>query len=208
MRGLLDRHFGQVNSYFIKAFSVEKAPLQTSVDRLRSIGSVALLDVGGGTGHGSRTWVAAVRRYATSLDQVSATCLSLHDYSNQSLSPATRRAIQEGEIHYIVGDAEDMVKVPNRSADIIVASTSVGHMDNPHLALHEMVRVTCPGGVIYLDVKEDLYLPDLPISKAIFGLEGAGYQVETRVDMVDDPMEGRHSWHTTFIRIEKPDTTI
>jgi ubiquinone/menaquinone biosynthesis C-methylase UbiE len=144
-RGLLDRNIGKANSYFAQAFGHDKTPLQASVDRLHALGSVALFDVGCGTGNTLRTWATAIRGHAASPDRVTATGINLHDYRAESRFPQTHRAIRSGEITYLVGDAQHMNGVPSASADILLACMSVLHMRNPDEALLAMTRVARPG---------------------------------------------------------------
>ncbi|MEK7153350.1 MAG: class I SAM-dependent methyltransferase [Patescibacteria group bacterium] len=204
MRGQLDRSIASVNSYFARAFGLDRAPLQASVDRLRAVGSVALFDVGCGTGNSLRTWAEAVRRHAASPEQVSAIGLNLHDYSNQSRFAQTRQAIQEERISYIVGDAEKMADAPDGSADVVIACMSVLHMTHPALALQEMERIAGPGGIMYLNVKGSQYVSNSPVMETLFEWEDADYKVETQLANVSDLGGTGRPWTTSFIRVEKP----
>jgi SAM-dependent methyltransferase len=202
-RGLLDRSIEHVDWYFGQAFGFDRSPLPISVRRLRTVGAVALLDVGCGTGNTLRTWTEALRPHASGPEDISATGINLYDYSEQSKFPETREAIQRGEIEYLVGDAQSMPEIPEGSADVVTACM-VLRVENPIAMLDEMVRVARPGGTVLLNVKGDHNISDSPIMERIWELEDAGCDAEVRVGYVPDPNGLANPWPTTFIRIEKP----
>jgi SAM-dependent methyltransferase len=206
VRNNLDRNIGRANEYFAQAFGYDRAPLQASVDRLQALGSVALLDVGCGTGNTLRTWAAAMRMRAASPDLVTAMGINLADYRAASRFPQTHRAIRRGEITYIIGDAQHMNDVSSASADVLLACMSAFHMSQPELALNAMDRVARPGAIMFLNVRGELNVTGSPIMERMFELEDEGYGVDTRTGIIPH-LKGGESWTTLFIRIEKPEKT-
>lgn len=54
----------------------------------------------------------------------------------------------------IIGDAETLETVPDKSYDFVIAAHVIEHMRNPLAALKHWCRVTRPGGMVYLIVPD------------------------------------------------------
>ncbi|UQX87130.1 class I SAM-dependent methyltransferase [Jatrophihabitans telluris] len=105
---------------------------EDSVDQLRRyvpLASATLLDVGGGPGYFGRAFAAAGARY-----------LGL-EIDAPSDGPV--------EITSVRGSGE-MIPLLSESVDIAYSSNVLEHVAHPWTMADEMVRVTRPGGVIYL----------------------------------------------------------
>jgi ubiquinone/menaquinone biosynthesis C-methylase UbiE len=205
MRGLLDRRIERVNSYFSQSFGLERAPLRTAIDRVQEVGRVSLLDVGCGTSETLRTWAERVREFADEPDRVRATGINLFDYSSIGMhAEKNRKAIESGAMDYKVGNAEHMPEIPDASMDVVLANTSVYHMDHPGAALREMDRVARPGAVLFLNAAAaDQFNSSSPLMEEVFKLEDRGYTTEQRVGIAVDPKTSDYV-EILFLRMEKP----
>jgi SAM-dependent methyltransferase len=178
-RFMLDRPIGEINTRFSTALGFEKSPIQTAIDTVQGIGSVALLDVGCGTGNTLRTWVDAIASLAPcSPEQISATGISLFDYSTESAYPATRQACKEGRIRYELGNAANMRKIQTNSADVLLAYASLIHSKYPNPWLDEMMRVARPGATMFFITTEKQNDSDAPIMERLYLWEEVGHEVD------------------------------
>lgn len=175
----LDRHIAIANQFFRNTFGVRYSPIQSAVDVVRRTGTVSLFDDGCGTANTLNTWGLAVAEgTACSPDQISMSGISLHDYRQESVNPATVQACRDGRINYMVGDAAHLAEMADNSVDVTLAYTSLDYAKDPIAWLKEMLRITKPGGYIYFDApikKEGIYLP-LRLSLDV--LESKGYKTD------------------------------
>ena len=108
------------------------------------------------------------------------------DIDEKELEIARRRASSYGlkNVQFLKNKGEDLF-FPDNSFDLVIATSVLEHVENPHKVLKEMVRVLSPGGVIFIVSPNPLfpreghykifYIPYLPKRLGGFYLKIRGY---------------------------------
>ena len=99
--------------------------------------ATAVYDIGCGTGY----WLDAYLRAGVEKDRI--VCVDL--------APSNVRDLQGRGFRAIAGDVLGL-PIADRSADLTVCLGVIHHTDDPRRAFGEIVRITRPGGRIYLNV--------------------------------------------------------
>jgi ubiquinone/menaquinone biosynthesis C-methylase UbiE len=153
LRSELDRPVDSVHNNFTNALGPGVSPMQAAIDMAREEGreELRILDVGGGTGHTLRTLVDMVVLHTDlSRPQVKGTVLNNNDFSEQSVSARTRRAIANDSIEYLIGNAQAMPfdNVPENGYDVVYAYELMLHLKRPEDLAKRLTRVARPAGHI------------------------------------------------------------
>jgi len=198
----LDRPIVSINALYRASLGLEKTPIQTATEKVRSNGRVELFDVGCGTGHTVKTWAMAVANSASCpVERIGMTGISLYDYRHESRHPSTIQAHREGGIDYVIGDAAHMNTIEDNSKDVMLANASLIHSHDPVAWMKEMVRVAKPGGVLYFDLSEAQNFSDTPVMNFLFEREDRGYTVDIMPTLL---ILGSKRQIRVFCRLEKP----
>ncbi|HSX35684.1 MAG TPA: methyltransferase domain-containing protein [Patescibacteria group bacterium] len=183
-RWQLDRPFGPVNDYYAAALGQERSPLARAATVARFTGSVAIFDDGCGTGRTLKTFVDAVRNEpGCEQTEISGTGLNWRDYSDQSLDPQTRHAFANGDLEYIVADAEDMAGVWDSltpgTQDVVIAHHAIRYSRRPGLWLAGMMQVAKTGGWLFCNMPDDdpMVLPDSEFTRQLDDWRESGIDV-------------------------------
>jgi arabinofuranan 3-O-arabinosyltransferase len=138
-----------------------------SVDQLRRYTPVderLVVDVGGGAGYFTAAFVTAGARCILVEPEAGAPPDDDHDTALGAGRPTTesaaeaarrerhRRAVRPGRLapgRTIAGDGNQL-PLPDAIADVTFSSNVLEHVPDPRRFLDEMVRVTRPGGIVYL----------------------------------------------------------
>ena len=124
---------------------IEQARLASALARaLAALGAgrsapVRALDVGCGTGNLSRHLLDAGAHVTGA------------DLSIQLLTEASRRFIQTGRFETLLLNGRDLQPVPDGTYDFVATYSVLHHVSDYSALVAEMVRVTRPGGVIFID---------------------------------------------------------
>jgi 2-polyprenyl-3-methyl-5-hydroxy-6-metoxy-1,4-benzoquinol methylase len=84
-----------------------------------------------------------------------------------ALLELTRQRIRSDQAEYVVSDIQ-AIRLPDASVDVAVASEILEHLPAPEVGLRELVRITRPGGRVFLSVpNESLILTIKRVLKAL-----------------------------------------
>jgi SAM-dependent methyltransferase len=108
--------------------------------RLGLGGASTVLDVGSGQGHWGRTLAAVLSPRAAIVGV---------EPEVRWVEEARRRSDGDDRFTYVEGAAESL-PFADASFDLVTCQTVLIHVADPHAALHEMLRVTKPGGRLLL----------------------------------------------------------
>ena len=193
---LIDRPVELVDKSFAEHLGTQNTPSRVVARVLHERGSVAVADIGCGTGNTLFTLGESV-----GLENVRMIGISLEDHSGSSANPGTRAACIATEttaplIDYHVGDATHMPEIPTASQDVVLSYNSMYHSGQPQEWLSEMIRITRPGGTILFNTD-----PGQLDMGVLDSLRGLGYSVldsfslpepsgDVRFFRVDVPLDG------------------
>jgi|SRR5688500_4707864 SAM-dependent methyltransferase len=136
-------------------------------EALARVGPDAVLyDIGCGTGY----WVDAYLNAGVQKDRIR--CVDL--------APSNIAELQARGLHAAVGDVLHL-DIPDRSADITVSLGVIHHTDDPFRAFTELVRITRPGGLIYLNVYNRFHPYYYVVHRATFPLRYAYWHWSPKV---------------------------
>jgi len=114
-----------------------------------------LFDVGCGKGY----WLDAYMRAGIQKDRI--TCVDL--------APANVEELRQRGFRAEVGNVLEL-EFPDHASDLTVSIGVIHHTHDPFKAFRELVRITKPGGVIYLNVYNKLHPYYYVVHKATFPL--------------------------------------
>jgi SAM-dependent methyltransferase len=136
-------------------------------EALRRVPAGAVLyDIGCGTGY----WVDAYLQSGVAKDRIR--CVDL--------APANIADLQARGIDARVGNVLDL-DIPDASSDLTVSLGVIHHTDDPFRAFTELVRITRPGGLIYLNVYNRFHPYYYVVHRATFPLRYAYWHWSPRV---------------------------
>ncbi len=157
--------------------------LREARKHLEETGSIAVLDVGCGTGQA--LW--SFREYLTRRDdyepddRLTLVGINIDDFRNEAERWKPRKAIKEGIIDYIVGDAR--IVTPRQEFDIIFCYEVLIHMSDEDAAavLRNTERALKPGGTMYFGFHLE-QLESETIAEYLRELRGSGEVAENLVE--------------------------
>ncbi|HET7698820.1 MAG TPA: class I SAM-dependent methyltransferase [Vicinamibacterales bacterium] len=132
----------------------------------RATPETVLYDIGCGTGY----WIDAYLQAGVRKERIR--CVDL--------APANIADLQARGLDASVGDVLDL-DVPDRSSDLTVSLGVIHHTDDPFRAFTELVRITRPGGLIYLNVYNRFHPYYYLVHRATFPLRYAYWHWSPRV---------------------------
>jgi 2-polyprenyl-3-methyl-5-hydroxy-6-metoxy-1,4-benzoquinol methylase len=175
----LDRPFKLINDAYAQTYNRAASPLAVARKIALASGSVAILDVGCGTGRTLFDFVTAVREAnACPPEMVRGVGVSLHDYSGESTDPAVDAAIAAGDIEYRVGPAEQMRRGDSSTYDIVLSHEMMTHVRKHRQALEQMRAAAGRDGYMYVNTPSRRGQPAPRVVAETFAQwQGYGHQV-------------------------------
>ncbi|MBX9927497.1 MAG: class I SAM-dependent methyltransferase [Gemmatimonadaceae bacterium] len=127
---------------------VEQARLAATIPRVLAEvrdaqGPPRVLDVGAGTGNLTRHFLAAGAHVTAA------------DLSEGMLAIVRGRFAHTGRLETLPLDGVDLRGIPDATFDVVAAYSVLHHVPDYLALVRDMVRVTRPGGVVYLDHERD-----------------------------------------------------
>ncbi|HSW66862.1 MAG TPA: class I SAM-dependent methyltransferase [Bacillota bacterium] len=179
-RRILDRSVVHIDRVYEEYLDPELTPTAIAHDIVEATGSLAVADIGCGTGNTLRTLVDFVRLRHPDVE-IQAHGLSLGDYRDGSMSAKTRAAVAPGGyISYDIGDAAAM-PYDDEQFDLVLAYEAFTHFDAPDKVLTEMARIARPLGRLLFNCPLDRLVKRSPLNKAMDGLKRRGYELDQDV---------------------------
>lgn len=203
-RYALDRDFGDVNGLYLRHLGLENTPMQVGVDRFHARNALDLFDAGCGTANTLRGWRQAVSK-AVGSKLVTATGIDVYDYSDESMSKATRGACQNGAIQLLVDNISSM-EVPDDSLDVVLSHTALGYNRAPDRLVLRLLQSVRPGGSLIFSIGGKWMNPSGPFVRQIGKLRDDGYPTVYERGTVRSVSEELGSTLLLFCRITKPES--
>jgi ubiquinone/menaquinone biosynthesis C-methylase UbiE len=202
----VDRSFGLINSMCTRIMGFDHSPLRAGLDIIARTGSLAILDVGCGTGRGMVEFGQKVCKLAKcDPAAVTGVGVSLNDLRGYSRSPAVAEAFESGQYTYVLGQGESMPYVETAGFDVAISYDGLIYSKDPRAWAREMRRATGPGGVVMFDARPGQSEPNSPLMHEVrsWQREGCDMAVEPTV-VVHDGLAYAVTWFWAGVPAEAP----
>jgi len=149
-RWALDRTIDDTDTDYVSLFPDLAGPIAVAAAAVERNGSVAIADIGCGTGNMLASLVlATLERTDCEPHQIRADGVNLNDHRRDSQNDATRQAIADGRIGYKEGRGESLPDMSSDKYDVVLSIEALMYSERPDLWLREMRRIGCPGATLF-----------------------------------------------------------